>query len=270
VAGDLSVTALYTSQVWRWGGLPCAHLFATPEAERVFAVTNAALRLVRGAPLRIALLQRHAMIDRLLRASGAGRVIELGAGLSRRGATYAGAIDYVEVDLPEVIGRKRQLLERTAEGRAVLARLRLAEGDALEAPLAALAPGLGRVLVIAEGLVMYLDGAARRRLLANVRRLAETAGEVQLVFDLTPSAEEPPPGPLGRVLEAAMKRATGGRGFERDAETRGQVMAELAEAGFGELAATAARDVACAWRLPFPERRTATVVFSAAARATRP
>jgi O-methyltransferase involved in polyketide biosynthesis len=130
------------------------------------------------------------------------------------------------------------------------------------------------VLVIAEGLAMYLDGAARRRLFANVRRLAETAGEVQLVFDLTPSAEEPPPGPLGRALEAAleaaMKRATGGRGFERDAQTRGQVMAELAEAGFGELAATAARDVLCAWRLPFPERRTATVVFSAAARATRP
>jgi hypothetical protein len=54
--GDLSVTALYTSQVWAWGGLPYAQLFATAEAKRVFDATNAALAAAslfkKRAPLR--------------------------------------------------------------------------------------------------------------------------------------------------------------------------------------------------------------------------
>src|SRR5262249_32888522 len=41
--GDLSVTALYTSGVWTWGGLSYAHLYATTDAKRVFDATNAAL-----------------------------------------------------------------------------------------------------------------------------------------------------------------------------------------------------------------------------------
>jgi O-methyltransferase involved in polyketide biosynthesis len=267
VAGDLSVTALYTSEVWRWGGLPYAHLFATPEGRRVFSATNAALWLARGAPLRFALLQRHAMIDHLLRwhlARGCKRVIELAAGLSRRGAAFAGAVEYVEVDLPPVIRRKRELLGRSAEGRAVLERLRLVEGDVTELALDALAPRGEPVVVIAEGLLMYLDGEARRRLFAKVRRL----GDVRFAFDLVPAEEEPPAGPLGRALEAAMKRFTGGRAFERDARTRAQLADELMAAGWDVAWAVAAREVVDAWRLPFPDRRTETVVFSAAARAT--
>src|SRR5438128_8918842 len=46
--GDLSITALYTSAVWAWGRVPCAHLLATTDAKRVFDVTNAALA-VTGA-----------------------------------------------------------------------------------------------------------------------------------------------------------------------------------------------------------------------------
>src|SRR5438445_7842065 len=165
--GDLSITALYTSAVWTWAGLPCSHLFATPDAKRVFDVTNAALAAAnvfrRGhAPLRYALLHRHAMIDELLRASKLRRVIELAAGLSRRGATCTAdaRVRYVEIDLPEVIAKKRALLERTDEGRVVLARpnFELVAGDVMEVELVADEP----VFVIAEGLVMYLDAAARR------------------------------------------------------------------------------------------------------------
>jgi O-methyltransferase involved in polyketide biosynthesis len=40
-------------------------------------------------------------------------------------------VRYTELDLPPVVERKRDLLQRTDEGRAVLARpgLRLIEGD---------------------------------------------------------------------------------------------------------------------------------------------
>ena len=259
---DLSVTALYTSQVWAWGGLPCADLCTTPDAKRVFDVTNLALRLARKPPLHIALLHRHLMIEHLLHEAGAHHVVELAAGLSTRGARH-GELDYTEVDLPAMIATKRRLLERSERGRAALARLRLVEGDVTAMDLAPLA-GSDRPLVIAEGLCMYLRAPVRRDLFAKVAAVAST-----LVFDLVPTEDEPRPGVTGRLLEAAMKRFTGGQAFERDAHTRAQVLDELRAAGFAVCRAYSSRDVARAWQLPHAERATSMVVFTAA-RETRP
>ena len=262
--GDLAITALYTAQVWAWGGFPCADLFASKDGKRVFDVTNAALGVTRrGTPLRYALVHRHAMIAHLVRTWQPRRVVELAAGLSQRGAAMSSdpQLHYLEVDLPGVVAHKRTLLERSADGRAVLARknYELVEDDVerIELPRAD--------VVIAEGLAMYLDAAARRRLFAKVAALHH----VHFVFDLTPASEEPKPGMTGRVLEAAMKRFTNGRTFERDAHTRADVVAELRAAGFTTAEAIAARDVASAWSLPHAERATPTVVFTAS-RATRP
>ncbi len=161
MAGDLSVTALYTSQVWAWGGLAGAELFATVDGKRVFDVTNAALGAASvlksdAVPLRYALLHRHAMIDHLLRGAPAPEVLELAAGLSRRGAAFSAdpARHYTEVDLPPVIARKRELLARTAAGQAVLARpnLALVGADVETAALATWRTPGTPLFVIAEGL----------------------------------------------------------------------------------------------------------------------
>jgi O-methyltransferase involved in polyketide biosynthesis len=269
--GDLSVTALYTSQVWAWGELSCAHLFASPDAKRVFTVTNVALAVAGMfnrtlSPLRHSLLHRHTMIDHLLRESGARQVIELAAGFSRRGAaaTNNPHVHYIEIDLPHVIGRKRELLKRTEEGRAVLARpsLRLVEADVETVALAEFVPPGEPVFVIAEGLLMYLATDARRDLFARVRQLAATTGELRFVFDLTQVTEEP--GVIGRVLAAAMKRSTGGRGFEHSG-TREDIVTALHEAGFDDVAVVAASEIAHAWGLPDPDRRTQVVLFVASA-----
>jgi O-methyltransferase involved in polyketide biosynthesis len=270
--GDLSVTALYTSQVWAWSGLSHAHLFASADAKRVFDTTNAALAAARIvnrklAPLRHSLLHRHTMIDHLLRVSGYQHVIELAAGLSRRGAaaTSDARVRYTELDLPPVIERKRDLLQRTDEGRAVLARpgLRLIEGDVETVALEPFVRPGEPVFVIAEGLMMYLAADARRRLFAKVSQLAAITGELRFVFDLTPTCEEPEPGVVGRILEAAMKRSTGGRGFERDALTRDDIMTALRGAGFDDIEAVASSDLAHVWNLPEPDRRTHVVLFVA-------
>lgn len=267
--GDLSQAALYTSQVWAWGGLSHAHLFANSDAKRVFDATNAALAPARIfnrklAPLRHSLLHRHTMIDHLLRESGYRHVIELAAGFSRRGAaaTSDACVTYTELDLPPVVKRKRELLQRTDEGRAVLARpgLRLVEGDV---ETVALEPFVRRgepVFVIAEGLLMYLTANVRRGLFAKVRQLAATTGELRFVFDLVPTDEEPEPGIVARVLEAAIKRS-GGRCFERDARTRDDIVAALREAGFDDIEAVASSDIARAWNLPDPYRRTRVALF---------
>jgi O-methyltransferase involved in polyketide biosynthesis len=255
--GDLSVTALYTSQVWAWGGLSCAELLATDDAKRVFDVTNAALGIARWArpdmpELRYALLHRHAIIDYLL-SETSGSVTEIAAGLSRRGAANCGERAYTEVDLAPVIAKKRELLARTAAGRAVLDKLVLVAGDVttIELPPAE--------VVIAEGLVMYLDGEQRRRLFAKI-----TAP--RFIFDLVPSSEEPAPGRVGKLLEAAMKRFTGGRTFERDARTREQIVDELHAAGFSDVEVVSS--AASRWPLPHADRATTMVVFSAS-RSTR-
>lgn len=262
--GDLSVTALYTSGAWSWGGLSHAHLYATTDAKRVFDATNAALALASlgRSTLRFALLHRHAMIDHLLEASPARQVLELAAGLSRRGAASCARRRYTEVDLPAVIARKRALLERTPEGRDVLTRLNLVGADVERDPLDGYLAS-GPAFVIAEGLMMYLAGDARRRLFAKLRNL----GDIELAFDLVPSDEQPRPGLVGRALEAAMKQFTGGRTFERDARTRVQILDELRAAGFADARAIAAVDVARDWQLPYPDKRTDTVVFSARASA---
>lgn len=268
--GDLSVTALYTSQVWAWGGLSHSHLFASSDAKSVFDATNAGLAAARTshctlAPLHYSLLHRHAMIDHLLRASGYRHVIELAAGLSRRGAAATSDADmhYTELDLPHVVELKRELLQRTDEGRSVLARpgLRLVEGDA---ETVALEPFVRRgepVFVIAEGLMMYLTADARRCLFAKVRRLAAITGQVRFLFDLVPTNEEPEHDVTGRVIDAAIKRFTGGRGFERDTRTRNDIVTALREAGFDDTEAVASRDIAREWNLPDSDQPTQVVLF---------
>jgi O-methyltransferase involved in polyketide biosynthesis len=268
--GDLSVTALYTSQAWAWGGLSHAHLFASSDAKRVFDATNAVLAAARMfnrklAPLRHSLLHRHTMIDHLFRESGYEDVIELAAGFSRRGAaaTSDAHVTYTELDLPPVIERKRELLQRTEEGRAVLARpgLRLIEGNVETVELVPFVRRGEPVFVIAEGLMMYLAADARHDLFAKLRQLAAIAGELRFVFDLTPRSEGPEPGMPERVLEAALTRSTGGRSFESDTRTGDDIVTALREAGFDDIEVITSRDIARAWNLPDPDRRTQVVLF---------
>lgn len=267
--GDLSVTALYTSQAWSWGGLPCAHLFATKEGRGVFRVVNAALLLARLfmwrlRSLRHALVHRHTLIDALLRRSGTDQTLELAAGLSRRGATFSAddVMTYTEVDLPHVVRRKRELLARTAEGQRVASRpnLRLVEGDVTNLALDELRDPGRPLFVIAEGLLMYLKPEEQRALWARIGALLQPAGGT-FVFDLVPTVEQPRPGPIGRALDWLMKRFTGGRSFERDERTRDDIAAELRAAGFAEVAALEPCEVAAEYELPFPERRTQQLVF---------
>jgi hypothetical protein len=113
---------------------------------------------------------------------------------------------------------------------------------------------------------MYLTPGAQRELWAKVRRLFDRAGDAALrdglfVFDLVPVCEQPPPGRVGRALEAMMKRFTGGRSFERDERTRDDIARELQAAGFSRVELKEPRDVAEAWSLPYAQARTQQLLF---------
>jgi O-methyltransferase involved in polyketide biosynthesis len=268
--GDLSVTALYTSHTWLWSRQPGAELLATPEAKVVFRVTNAALAVARLffwrlPSLKHSLVQRHVMIDRIAHESGARQVLELAAGLSRRGLSFTAdaSITYTEVDLAAVVARKRELLERTAAGRAVLARpnLRFVAGDVREIALEPLALAGHSLLVVSEGLFMYLAAAEQRALWTRIAALLRHCGGGTFVFDLVPACEQPRPGLVGRVLGSLMKRFTGGKAFVRDERTRADIIAELTTAGFREVRLIEPRELARSWSLPFAERRTQQLLF---------
>jgi O-methyltransferase involved in polyketide biosynthesis len=258
--GDLSVTALYTAGTWAWLGLPGAELYRSVDTDRVFAVTNAVLAVVgwfrTGPSLRHSLAQRHVMIDAL--CAGSSLVIELAAGLSRRGAAMSAdpAVSYVEVDLPAVVQRKQALLDGSDAGRRVVARpnLRRLAADVRDLDLAELA--VGPTTVIAEGLLMYLQADEQRALWTKIARIPD----VLFVFDLVPHVEQPTPGALGRLLGWLMRQFTGGRGFVEDLRTRQDVRAELLSAGFTQVRWVEPTDVP---GVPFLDRRTQVLVFEA-------
>jgi O-methyltransferase involved in polyketide biosynthesis len=271
-AGNLSVTALYTSGTWSWGNLPGAELLASDDARTVFRFTNVALAITRLfkwrlRSLRHSLLHRHTMIDHLADEARAPRILELAAGLSRRGVarTADPEVAYTEVDLAPMVAHKRRLLERTEAGRAALARpnLRLVEGDVTEMDLSALGGDEAPSFVIAEGLFMYLPPERQRALWDKVRSLLGAARTGTFVFDLVPACEEPKPGLAGRALGWLMRRFTGGRGFVRDPRTRHDIASELGEAGFDEVLMVEPATVAAAWKLPFPDVPTQQLLFVA-------
>lgn len=276
---NLSVTALYTAETWGWGGLPGADLLVSKDSRTVFRVTNFALAIARLfnwklRSLRHSLLHRHTMIDHLLRESGSRQVLELAAGLSRRGiaCTQSAGVRYTEIDLAPMIAHKRELLERTEAGREALARpnLHIVEGDVLDADLAPHTGDAGQLFVIAEGLLMYLKPDQQRALWRKVRALFDPPGgeprSGTFVFDLIPACEEPPPGPIGAALGWLMKRFTGGKGFERDPRTRDDLAAELREAGFDHVEVIEPAAVAADWGLPYPGVRTTQLLFVARVR----
>jgi O-methyltransferase involved in polyketide biosynthesis len=267
--GDLSVTALYTSGAWSWGGLPGAELLASREANAAFDATNLVLSITAlfaaGPSLRCSLLQRHLMMDRLLAESGAEHVLELAAGLSRRGVAVSAdpRVSYTEVDRAAVVARKRQLLSRSEAGRAVLARpnLRFVAADLADASLDELvtAHAGAPLFVVAEGLLMYLDAAAQRSLWRRVRALFD-ARPGTLVFDLVPLVEHARPGRASRALRWLFRRATRGARFERDSRTRDDISAELRELGFA-VEPLDPRAVLDRWQLPYGDVRTQQLLF---------
>jgi len=269
--GNLSVTALYTAGTWGWGGLSGAELLASKDSRNVFTVTNLVLAITRllkpgVRSLRHSLLHRHTMIDHLVTTAGARQILELAAGLSRRGVAFSAdpLARYTEVDLAPMVAHKRTLLGRSEAGRQALARpgLRFVEGDVLDIDIAALVDGAEPAFVIAEGLHMYLKPSLQRALWRKVRGAMGGRGGT-FVFDLIPACEEPRPGAIGNALSWLMKRFTGGRTFERDARTRDDIAAELREAGFNGVEMMEPASVAHSWGLPFPDVPTQQLLFVA-------
>lgn len=238
---SISPTAHYTGYVWARNGLSHPELETTEgrvmyESMRLPMAAAGAL----GRPtLERYLLARHRAIDLLLERAiseaGVTQVIEVAAGLSPRGWRFTERhpeLVYVEGDLPGMVERKREALERMG---SLSERHRVVELNALRArgatSISGVARGLDRtsgLAIITEGLLSYLPrdavyGAWRRFALALGRFSAgRYISDIQLEIGMTAEAR------AFRVLLAAFVRGP----VQIHFKTAEDVDAALLAAGF--------------------------------------
>ena len=244
-------TAHVTAYAWYQLGMPYAHLFVTREGAAMywaFAGTFGALgKALFKLPSLVEYLEfRHRMIEAQLELLEPDRVIEMGAGLSRRGITWVldRGVRYTEIDLPHMSEAKRRMLD-DAPGRV---RRALREGELelrstnILAPgfadeLAELLAGAQRPVVISEGMLDYFDLDDRQKLLENLAKGFRKAGDKtgvggHYLTDLQRGDRERKVGPAAMVLRQAIKLATGGQGPAKPFRDLEHVDRVFALAGF--------------------------------------
>jgi O-methyltransferase involved in polyketide biosynthesis len=238
-------TAHYTAYVWYRLGLPHAELFATPEGRRLFWGFRLAGEWVAAAsrtvPSMVQYLElRHRLIDRALVDLRPDRVVELGAGLSRRGVTLARrGVSCVEVDLPAMIREKSRRIEHGAEKSlrdALEERLRLVPMDVLEPGFLPFLPsaleGAKRPVVVAEGLLGYFPMPERAQLAGDVAAALRAAGGGAFLCDLRTRERGRKAAAASSAMRLGIRAATRGRGAREDFPNHASAGRFLTAAGF--------------------------------------
>jgi hypothetical protein len=111
-------TAHVTAYAWHKLGMPYGELFSTHQGAGIYWAYRGTFEwLTRLLPLPTLLdfLEfRHRLLDAQLERLDPDRIVELGAGLSRRGITWVldRHVRYTEIDLPHMSTAKRAMLER--------------------------------------------------------------------------------------------------------------------------------------------------------------
>lgn len=249
-------TAHYTAYVWKQLRLPHAEHFATRRGRALywtfFGAGEWMTRLSPRIPSMAQYLEyRHRLLDAEAEASGADILVELGAGLTRRSVTWAvdRGIRAVDIDLPEMIRARREILQRAggAVAQAVGRSLELVEADVTEpgfwSTLQRVLEGHDRAVVIAEGLLSYLEPEDREALFAGVAQGLRTLrnGGVFLC-DLHTVQDQARAGVAAHVLRTAIRVVTRRSRALDPFASREAVELSLAAAGFDGARRVIARD----------------------------
>lgn len=263
---NIPVSALYTSATWHWGKLPCSDLVMPDGAKSLFRAVNIYMVLYRWLnprkfSLQHTLLHRHTAINRLLANAGCPQVIEIAAGFSPRGSMVSedSSVQYVEVDLPDVVELKKKQLQNSAEGRRVLARknFTLQPGDVTQLDFSAFLQQSS--FVITEGLMMYFTRAQQLSIWRNIAHHIHACGG-EYVFDYIPMDDEPPRSLLGkffsRVRSLWLKPT-----YAYDERTRMQIADDLRSAGFKCVEVFSSADIASEWQLPKNDIPTRVIIY---------
>lgn len=248
-------TGHYTAYVWHRLGLPYAELFKTRKGAALYWGGRAAGEWLTEFSRRMPAMwqylgHRHLLIEARLATLQPDLIVELGAGLSRRGVTWAvdRGVRYIEIDLPHMIEAKRRRLHRAPPRvQAVLGeRLTLTARNILDANFAGELGGMlrraERPAVIAEGVLMYFPFADRERLLDAIARGLRSAGGGEFLCDLQTRDREHEAGAAPDLLRRGIKVVTGGRGVAEPWEDWPHVERFFAARGFDAVSRLEASD----------------------------
>jgi O-methyltransferase involved in polyketide biosynthesis len=261
-------SALYTSATWKWAKLPYAPIVTPAGAEWTFRLVNFFMFFYRiinpeKISLKHNLLHRHIVIDMLASRSGCRQVIEVAAGFSPRGCMMSEdpTLNYIEIDLNDVVALKRRQLERSDQGKGVLRRanytLHAGDINALHFEKFQNKP----TFVISEGIMMYIQRDAQIAIWRNIASFIRDQGG-EYVFDYIPIDDEPARSRIGQFLSNVRHRLTNPPPpFAYDDRTRQDVINDLVEAGFSSVEAIDTGQVAIDWRLPYSKVKTRTIVY---------
>lgn len=191
-------TAFYTAAVWHELGLPQAHRFVTKRGlfvREVVRFGGGTLGLSgRYSITNLFLAPRHLGLDYLLGELKPVQVIELAAGFSSRGLRWQPEQPeqsrYLEIDQPNVVEYKRELLvkvttqsNQTVQPILVAADLVQTQGAALVAKLSDYVNPKLPTLIIAEGLTGYMNEKHFRELLRSLGILLDHFEQAELLLD---------------------------------------------------------------------------------------
>lgn len=135
---------------------------------------------------------RHKLINKLVLEQGYSQILDIAAGLTLRGLemTRNEDIEYVEVDLPEIIKQKRSIVRAILKKEKITSRknLHLEIGNALSIKDLKKAAKLfdkdKPIIIITEGLLRYLDFPEKTIVANNVKALLKTFGGVWITPDI--------------------------------------------------------------------------------------
>jgi methyltransferase (TIGR00027 family) len=162
---NVSDTALWTAMYRAFESERADALFQDPYARRLAGDRGAAIvrALPHGQSMAWAMVVRTAVIDEIVLecvAQGAGTVVNLGCGLDTRAYRLAlpAHLHWLDVDLPGMVAHRRSNLkgEAAACNHADVAA-DIGESGALADVLALARANGGPVLVVTEGLLVYLE-----------------------------------------------------------------------------------------------------------------
>lgn len=198
----ISISALYTGYAWYKHGLS-PKSFSTVRGKIMYTTTLPGMIAVRHGlgicDVETALLQRHLIIDHLLKQAiaerGVGQVIEIACGLSPRGFRMKqdpafSDLVYVEADLPDMVCHKNACLKKTglksADHHVVPLNILATSGEMSLEQVARkyLKPGVPTA-IITEGLIYYFDLPTMKHLWTRIANLLrEFNGGIYLSDDM--------------------------------------------------------------------------------------
>lgn len=174
----ISPTAFITSLARQFTGIPYSKELAGLVTEQ----------RVKNLPL--ILESRYRAVNRAAAGFPITQILELASGFLPRGLEFSSdpAITFIESDLPEMIRHKELLIQKMGEERS---NLHYAEIDAAARPNRI--PGKIReffkakqpVMILCEGLLMYLSKDEKKELCLNVRETLEHYGGVWITPDFS-------------------------------------------------------------------------------------